>query len=72
MPEEVKAEGVPGLAGSDRVQDVNRQSNTLLAERLTPEMLGKLVALYEHNVFTQGIIWNIDSFDSGESNSARH
>jgi glucose-6-phosphate isomerase len=41
----------------------NRPSNTLLAERLTPETLGKLVALYEHSVFTQGVIWNIDSFD---------
>ena len=41
----------------------NRPSNTLLAKRLTPEILGKLVALYEHSVFTQGTIWNIDSFD---------
>jgi len=41
----------------------NRPSNTLLAERLTPETLGSLVALYEHSVFTQGTIWNIDSFD---------
>jgi glucose-6-phosphate isomerase len=41
----------------------NRPTNTLLADRLTPEVLGKLVALYEHSVFTQGAIWNIDSFD---------
>ena len=41
----------------------NRPSNTILAERLTPETLGKLVALYEHSVFTQGAVWNIDSFD---------
>jgi glucose-6-phosphate isomerase len=41
----------------------NRPSNTILAERLTPETLGKLVALYEHSVFSQGVIWNIDSFD---------
>ncbi len=46
-----------------RVFEGNRPSNTLFAERLTPEMLGKLVALYEHSVFTQGIIWTIDSFD---------
>jgi len=62
-PEQVKAEGVPDWLVPHRVFDGNRPSNTLLAERLTPEMLGKLVALYEHNVFTQGIIWNIDSFD---------
>ncbi len=48
---------------SHRVFDGNRPSNTLLADRLTPEMLGKLVALYEHIVFTQGVIWNLDSFD---------
>jgi glucose-6-phosphate isomerase len=46
-----------------RVFEGNRPSNTLLADRLTPEMLGKLVALYEHIVFTQGVIWNLDSFD---------
>ena len=46
-----------------RVFEGNRPSNTLLAERLTPETLGALVALYEHSVFTQGTIWNIDSFD---------
>jgi len=46
-----------------RVFEGNRPSNTILTERLTPETLGKLVALYEHSVFTQGTIWNIDSFD---------
>jgi glucose-6-phosphate isomerase len=46
-----------------RVFEGNRPSNTILTERLTPETLGKLVALYEHSVFTQGVIWNIDSFD---------
>ena len=46
-----------------RVFEGNRPSNTILAQRLTPEALGKLVALYEHSVFTQGAVWNIDSFD---------
>ena len=46
-----------------RVFEGNRPSNTILAERLTPEALGKLTALYEHSVFTQGVIWNIDPFD---------
>jgi glucose-6-phosphate isomerase len=46
-----------------RVFERNRPSNTILAGRLTPETLGKLVALYEHSVFTQGVVWNIDSFD---------
>jgi glucose-6-phosphate isomerase len=46
-----------------RVFEGNRPSNTILAARLTPETLGTLVALYEHSVFTQGVIWNIDSFD---------
>jgi glucose-6-phosphate isomerase len=46
-----------------RVFEGNRPSNTILVDRLTPENLGKLVALYEHSVFTQGVIWNIDSFD---------
>jgi glucose-6-phosphate isomerase len=46
-----------------RVFEGNRQSNTIFARRLTPEMLGKLVALYEHSVYTQGAIWQIDSFD---------
>ena len=62
-PEEVKAEGTPDWLVPHRVFEGNRPSNTILAERLTPEALGKLVALYEHSVFTQGVIWNIDSFD---------
>ena len=61
--EDVRAEGTPGWLVPHRVFEGNRPSNTLLAERLTPEVLGKLVALYEHSVFTQGVIWNIDSFD---------
>src|SRR5262245_15004896 len=61
--EQVKAEGTPEWLVPHRVFEGNRPSNTILAERLTPETLGKLVALYEHSVFTQGTIWNIDSFD---------
>jgi glucose-6-phosphate isomerase len=61
--EEVKAEGTPDWLVPHRVFEGNRPSNTILAERLTPKLLGKLVALYEHAVFTQGAIWNIDSFD---------
>jgi glucose-6-phosphate isomerase len=62
-PEQVKAEGTPDWLVPHRVFEGNRPSNTILAERLTPETLGKLIALYEHSVFTQGTIWNIDSFD---------
>ena len=62
-PRQVKAEGTPDWLVPHRVFDGNRPSNTILAERLTPEMLGKLIALYEHSVFTQGVIWNVDSFD---------
>src|SRR5205809_940297 len=62
-PDEVKAEGTPDWLVPHRVFEGNRPSNTILAERLTPETLGKLVALYEHSVFTQGTIWNINSFD---------
>jgi glucose-6-phosphate isomerase len=62
-PEQVKAEGTPDWLVPHRVFEGNRPSNTILAKRLTPEVLGKLVALYEHSVFTQGVIWNIDSFD---------
>jgi glucose-6-phosphate isomerase len=62
-PEQVKAEGTPDWLVPHRVFEGNRPSNTILADRLTPESLGKLVALYEHSVFTQGVIWNIDSFD---------
>jgi glucose-6-phosphate isomerase len=61
--EEVKAEGTPRRLVPHRVFEGNRPSNLILAERLTPEVLGKLVALYEHSVFTQGAIWNINSFD---------
>ena len=61
--EEVKAEGTPDWLIPHRVFEGNRPSNTILAEKLTPEVLGKLIALYEHSVFTQGTIWNIDSFD---------
>ncbi len=60
---EVKAGGVAGWLAPHRVFEGNRPTNTILAERLTPETLGALVALYEHSVFTQGTIWNIDSFD---------
>ena len=61
--EQVQAEGTPDWLVPHRVFEGNRPSNTILAERLTPEALGKLVALYEHSVFTQGAIWGIDSFD---------
>jgi len=62
-PEQGKAEGTPDWLVPHRVFEGSRPSNTILAERLTPETLGKLIALYEHSVFTQGVIWNIDSFD---------
>ena len=61
--EQVAAEGTPDWLVPHRVFEGNRPSNTIVAERLTPETLGKLVALYEHSVFTQGAVWNIDSFD---------
>jgi len=61
--EQVKAEGTPDWLVPHRVFEGNRPSNTILADQLTPEVLGKLVALYEHSVFTQGVMWNIDSFD---------
>jgi len=61
--EEILDEGTPERLVPYRVFEGNRPSNTLLAERLTPGILGALVALYEHSVFTQGVIWNIDSFD---------
>ncbi len=61
--EEVRREGTPEWLVPHRTFEGNRPSNTILAERLTPETLGKLVALYEHSVFTQGAIWQIDSFD---------
>ncbi len=59
----MKAEGTPDWLVPHRTFPGNRPSNTLLFEQLTPAALGKLVALYEHSVFTQGVIWNIDSFD---------
>jgi glucose-6-phosphate isomerase len=61
--EQVKAEGTPGWLVPHRVFEGNRPSNLIMADRLTPEILGKLVALYEHCVFTQGVVWQIDSFD---------
>ena len=60
---EVRAEGVPEALVPHKVFEGNRPSNTLLADRLTPHTLGALIALYEHSVFTQGVIWSIDSFD---------
>ncbi len=61
--EQVKAEGTPDWLVPHRVFEGNRPSNTILIEKLTPGTLGKLIALYEHSVFTQGALWNIDSFD---------
>jgi len=61
--DEVKAEGTPATLAPHRIFEGNQPSNTILAERLTPHTLGALVALYEHSVFVQGVIWNIDSFD---------
>jgi glucose-6-phosphate isomerase len=60
---EVKAEGVPEWLVPHKVFEGNRPSNTLLLEELTPEALGKLIALYEHIVFTQGVVWQVNSFD---------
>jgi glucose-6-phosphate isomerase len=61
--EEVKASGTPDWLAPHKTFEGNRPSTTILADRLTPETLGKLIALYEHSVFTQGTIWEIDSFD---------
>jgi glucose-6-phosphate isomerase len=61
--EEVRADGTPEEVAPHKVMEGNRPSNTILAERLTPETLGTLVALYEHSVFTQGAVWGINSFD---------
>jgi glucose-6-phosphate isomerase len=61
--EEVRAEGVPEALVPHKVFEGNRPSNVLLADSLTPKLLGSLIALYEHAVFTQGVIWSIDSFD---------
>jgi len=55
------------VAGAAPRFEGNRPSNTILMQRLTPETLGMLIALYEHSVFTQGVVWNIDSFDNGAS-----
>jgi glucose-6-phosphate isomerase len=62
-PKQVEAEGTPDWLVPHRVFEGNRPSNAILAQRLTPEALGKLVALYEHSVFAQGAVWHIDSFD---------
>ncbi len=61
--EQVKAEGVADSLVPHKVFEGNRPSNTILATELTPRLLGTLIALYEHSVFTQGVVWNIDSFD---------
>jgi glucose-6-phosphate isomerase len=61
--DEVRAEGTPDEIVPHRVMEGNRPTNTILAQRLTPRILGALVALYEHSVFTQGVVWGIDSFD---------
>jgi len=61
--EQVAAEGVPAALIPHKVFEGNRPSNTILYDKLTPELLGTLIALYEHSVFTQGVIWSIDSFD---------
>ena len=61
--EEVRADGTPDAIAPHKVMEGNRPTNTILAEMLTPHVLGQLVALYEHSVFTQGVIWSIDSFD---------
>jgi glucose-6-phosphate isomerase len=61
--DEVRSGGAPGWLAPHRVFEGNRPSNTLLANRLTPESLGQLTALYEHSVFVQGVVWDIESFD---------
>ena len=61
--DEVRAEGVPEKLVAHRTFEGNKPSTTILCERLTPAVLGKLIALYEHSVFTQGVVWQIDSFD---------
>ena len=61
--EQVEAEGTTGDLALHRIFEGNRPTSTILADRLTPSALGKLVALYEHSVFTQGVIWNVNSFD---------
>src|SRR5262249_54134274 len=61
--EQVQSEGVPAELAPHKVFEGNRPTNTLLGEQLTPRLLGTLIALYEHKVFVQGVIWNINSFD---------
>ena len=61
--EEVRAEGTAEHIVPHRVMEGNRPTNVILAEQLTPRTLGSLVALYEHIVFTQGVVWELDSFD---------
>jgi glucose-6-phosphate isomerase len=61
--EEVRAEGAPDWLAPHKVFEGNRPSNTILMQRLTPNALGKLVAMYEHAVFTQSVIWHINAFD---------
>jgi len=61
--EEVQADGTEAWLAPHRVFEGNRPTNTILGEKLTPEVLGALIALYEHSVYTEGVIWNIDSFD---------
>ena len=61
--DQVKAEGIPDWLVPHRVFEGNRPTTTILADQLTPASLGALIALYEHSVFTQGVIWGIDSFD---------
>jgi glucose-6-phosphate isomerase len=61
--EEVRAEGTPDAVVPHRVMEGNRPTNTLLCDLLTPRLLGSLIALYEHSVFVQGTVWDIDSFD---------
>jgi glucose-6-phosphate isomerase len=61
--EQVEAEGTPARLVPHRVFEGNRPSNTIFAERLTPQALGALVALYEHSVFTQGAVWDVNPFD---------
>ena len=63
LEEEVRAEGTADAVVPHRVMEGNRPTNVILVERLTPYSLGSLIALYEHSVFTQGTIWDIDSFD---------
>ena len=71
QPQEVAAEGVPPALVPHRVFPGNRPTNTILAPELTPSVLGQLIALYEHKVFTQGVVWGINSFDQWGSSSAR-